>query len=208
MNPSPYLLRFSGRASQKWTWPSTTKYLRPFFSYIPLLSLRLLDRLKVEADVLGRVLRVGEQQRPVVEVNHTPVVGAHDLLEVVLSEVGPAEGVRDLLVVEVDLADAVDADHGGQLHDGDAILVAHDAGHHVADLVVHQRDARLVRRGAVRSKRRHAEASFGVSSPRSPTRPSKRTRERSKESSKRTTFSDSWDQMGWSRRAASTALGV
>src|SRR3954471_3960187 len=136
MNPSPYLLRFSGRASQKWTWPSTTKYLRPFFSYIPLLSLRLLDRLEVEADVLGRVLRVGEQERPVVEVNHTPVVGGHDLLEVVLAEVGPPERVGDLLVVEVDLADAVHADHRGQLRDEDTLLLAHDAGDHVADLVV------------------------------------------------------------------------
>src|SRR5690242_269015 len=167
MKPSPYLLRFSGRASQKWTCSSTTKYLRPFFSYIPLLSLRLLDRPQVEADVLGRVLGVGEQERPLVEVNHTPVVGAHDLLEVVLSEVGPAEGVRDLLVVEVDLADAVDADHGRELGDRDPLLLAHHAGDHVADLVVHERHARLVRRGAVDGERAHAVASFGVSSPRS-----------------------------------------
>src|SRR5215208_6653241 len=43
MKPSPYLLAwFSGLASQKWTCPSTTKYLRPFFSYIspPIVSSR------------------------------------------------------------------------------------------------------------------------------------------------------------------------
>src|SRR5215217_8185396 len=33
MNPSPYLLRFSGLASQLWTCPSTTKYFSPSFSY-------------------------------------------------------------------------------------------------------------------------------------------------------------------------------
>src|ERR687893_3308583 len=33
MNPSPYLLRFSGPAFQKWTCPSTTKYFSPSFSY-------------------------------------------------------------------------------------------------------------------------------------------------------------------------------
>src|SRR3954447_18535296 len=35
MKPSPYLLAwFSGLASQKWTCPSTTKYLRPLLSYM------------------------------------------------------------------------------------------------------------------------------------------------------------------------------
>src|ERR671910_3860942 len=38
MNPSPYLLRFSGLASQKWTCPSTTKYFSPSFSYKALSS--------------------------------------------------------------------------------------------------------------------------------------------------------------------------
>src|SRR3954453_24138331 len=115
MNPSPYLLRFSGRASQKGGCPSTTKYWRPSFSYMQLL---LLDRLEVEVDVLGCVLRVGEQQHAIVEHHHTPVVGAHDLLEVVVAEVVPAERFRDLLVVEVDLVHAVNTDHGRQLRDG------------------------------------------------------------------------------------------
>jgi hypothetical protein len=35
MKPSPYLfLVFSSLASQKWVWPSTTKYRSPSFSYI------------------------------------------------------------------------------------------------------------------------------------------------------------------------------
>src|ERR687885_56301 len=34
MNPSPYLLRLSGPASQRWMCPSTTKYFSPSFSYI------------------------------------------------------------------------------------------------------------------------------------------------------------------------------
>src|SRR5215210_5794452 len=38
MNPSPYLLRFSGLASQWWTCPSTTKYFSPSFSYTALSS--------------------------------------------------------------------------------------------------------------------------------------------------------------------------
>src|SRR3954462_9878985 len=104
--------QFSGLASQKWRWLSKTKYFSPSFSYIWLL---LLDRLQVEPDVLGGVLRVGEQQHSVVEHHHTPVVRGHDLFEVVVAEVVPAERLGDLGVVEVDLADAVDADHRRQL---------------------------------------------------------------------------------------------
>src|SRR3954453_11403411 len=186
MNPSPYLLRFSGRASQKGGCPSTTKYWRPSFSYMHRL---LLDRLEVEVDVLGCVLRVGEQQHAIVEHNHTPVVGAHDLLEVVVAEVLPAQRLRDLLVVEVDLVDAVDADHRRQLGDDDVLLVAHDVGDDVADLVVHQRHARLVGGRVVRSELGHAATSVGAPRPSAPVTSVKRPRERSKESSNRTTFS-------------------
>jgi hypothetical protein len=42
-------------------------------------------------------------------------VGRHDLLEVVVAEIGPAERLGDLLVIEVELARAVDADHRRQL---------------------------------------------------------------------------------------------
>jgi hypothetical protein len=64
--------------------------------------------LEVEVDVLGGVLRIGEHHDAIVEDNHTPVVRGHDLFEVVVAEVLPAERLRDLLVVEVDLVDAVD----------------------------------------------------------------------------------------------------
>src|SRR3954451_16223775 len=134
--------QFAGLASQKCRWLSKMKYFSPFFSYMQDL---LLNRREVEVDVLGRVLRVGEQQHAIVEHDHTPVVGAHDLLEVVVAEVVPAQGLRDLLVVEVDLVLAVDADHRRQLGDGDVGLAAHDLGDDVADLVVHQGHAGHVR---------------------------------------------------------------
>src|ERR671921_2002769 len=115
MNPSPHLLRFSGLAFQKCVCPSTTKYCSPSFSYMGLPSPRwLLDRLQVEPEVLGGVLGVGEQQHPIVTDDHTPIVGAHDLLEVVVAEVVPPERLGKLLVVEVHLPDPVDADHRGQ----------------------------------------------------------------------------------------------
>src|SRR3954453_23302475 len=90
--------QFSGLASQKCRWLSTMKYFSPSFSYTSGLP----DHFEVEADVLGRVLGVREHQDPVVEHHHAAVVRRHDLLEVVLPEVGPAEGVGDLLEVEVD----------------------------------------------------------------------------------------------------------
>ena len=85
------------------------------------------DGLEVEVDVLGRVLGVGEHDRPVVEVDHPPVVGGHVLLE--LGGVEPAlllaEGlVVDIGVDEVDPADGVDADHRRQVRDGDVVLAA------------------------------------------------------------------------------------
>src|SRR4051795_5091491 len=150
------LTQFSGDASQKCRWLSKMKYFSPSDSYMQLL---LLNGLEVEVDVLGRVLRVGEQQHAIVEHNHTPVVRAHDLLEVVVAEVLPAERLRDLLVVEVDPVDAVDADHRRQLGDDDVLLALHHRSDHVADLVVHQRHARPVRRGAVRSELGHAATS-------------------------------------------------
>ena len=107
----------------------------------------------------------------IVEDNHTPVVGAHDLFEVVVAEVLPAERLRDLLVVEVDLVDAVDADHRGQLGDRDVLLAAHHVGDDVADLVVHQRHAGPVGgRADPTVNCAHAVTSFGVSRPRSPSR--------------------------------------
>src|ERR1700761_5571942 len=105
MKPSPKRLRFSGRASQNAIWPSTMKYRSPLCSYMALL-----DRPQVEADVLGRVLRVREQQDAVVEHDHPAVVRRHDLLEVVVAEVVPAQCLGDLGEVEFDLVLAAEAD--------------------------------------------------------------------------------------------------
>ena len=150
---------------------------------------------------------LANMQHPVVEDDHTPVVGRHDLLEVVVAEVVPAERLGDLLVVEVDLVDAVDADHRRQLADRDVVLAAHHVGDHVADLVVHQRHAGPVGRRAVRLRTAVMPCtSFGVSRPMSASRSSKRACERSKESSKRTTFSDGCDQIGCRLRAAVDGL--
>src|SRR3984893_9768416 len=102
------------------------------------------DRLEIEAEVLGRVLRVREEEDPVVQHHHAAVVRGHHLLEVVSAEL-PAEGLAKLVEVEVDLADAVDADHRGELADRDPLLAGHDVGDGVAALVVHQGHAGLVR---------------------------------------------------------------
>src|ERR1700754_4958403 len=56
---------------------------------------------EVEADVLGGVLRAGEEDRLVVEVHHAPVVRRADLLEDRSVEV-LTEGFRELVVVEVE----------------------------------------------------------------------------------------------------------
>src|SRR5882757_4239615 len=123
MKPSPNRLRFSGRASQKAMCESTMKYCSPSFSY--MVPSPRLEGLEVEAEVLGRVLRIGEEQDAVVEYDHAAVVRRHDLLEVVLAELVPAQGLGDLGEVEIDLAFAVDADHRRQVLDGDAGLAVH-----------------------------------------------------------------------------------
>src|SRR5207302_891469 len=128
MKPLPYLLAwFSGLPSQKWIWPSTMKYRSPSFSYtsgLPSLS----DRLKIEAEVLGGVLGVGEKQGAVVEVDHAPVVGGHDLFEVGLGELAlsVAQGLADLVEVELHAAPGVDPDHRQELGDRDVGLGPHD----------------------------------------------------------------------------------
>src|ERR1700726_2439232 len=108
MKPLPYLLAwFSGLPSQKWIWPSTMKYRSPSFSYTlgtPFSQKVLSDGLKVEAEILGGVLRVGEEQGAVVEIDHAPVVGGDDLLEVGLGEFAlpVAQSLAELVEVELD----------------------------------------------------------------------------------------------------------
>src|SRR3954471_3623843 len=173
-------------------------------------------RAEVEAQVLGRVLGVGEHDRPVVLVHHPAVVGRHALLEVGRGERTRllAERLGELVVDEVRPVLAVDADHRRQVGDPDAGLVLHDLGDDVPHLVVHQRDAGAVRGGLVdraelgRSRGGHWASSLGVSRPRSVTIPAKRFLARSRESSKRGGRASGCDHSGCSVRAAPSARGT
>src|SRR4051812_48379977 len=76
--------QLSGPAFQKCMWLSTTKYFSPFFSYT---TTPLLGNGQVEPKVFGGVLGIGDQDRPVVGVDHAAVVRRHVLLELGLVEV-------------------------------------------------------------------------------------------------------------------------
>src|SRR5690242_1749826 len=142
--------QLSGPAFHMCMWLSTTKYFSSFFSYTEATPLSA-GCGQVEADVLGGVLGVGEHDRPVVEVNHAPVVGRHVLLELGLVEVPGllAERFGDVVVDEVHPVDRVDPDHRRQVRHGDVVLTGHHLSDNRADLVVHQRHAALVGRGVV-----------------------------------------------------------
>src|ERR1700761_8601776 len=174
---------------------------------------------EVEADVLGRVLRVGEHDGPVVEVDHAAVVGRHVLLELGRVEEAwlLAEGLGDLVVDDVHPADRVDADHGRHCPHGHVRLGPHDLGDDGADLVVHQREAALVGGGVVRLERRlgglepwrgHSASSFGTSRCRSVTMPENRLLTASRLSSNLGGFMSVCDHRGCSLRAASMARGT
>src|SRR5450755_3776385 len=190
-----------------WRWLSTMKYFSPFRSYITLLY--LAARLQIEANVLRCILGVGEHDDLVVEHDHAPVVGRHDLLEIVVAEILPAQRFGALLVVDLELAGAVDADHGGQHLDGDVLLAAHDLSHHVADLIVHQGDAGAIGDRAVRLEAivSHQSSSF-ESMLKSERISSKRFCACSSDSSNRMTFSPGCDQIGCIARPASRLLGI
>src|SRR5216683_2002558 len=108
-------------------WPSTTKYFSPFVRTRCLLAgwvecfltaatstpgLRRY-RGQVEAEVIGRVLGVGEHDRAVIGVDHPAVVGGHVFLELGLVEGAGllAQCLGDLVVDDVHPADRVDPDH-------------------------------------------------------------------------------------------------
>src|SRR5262249_56593657 len=94
-------------------------------------------------------------------------------------------------------------------------LRPHDHGDHRSDLVVHEREAALVGRGAVgleRALRRlelgHCANSFGTSRLSADTIPLKRLLAASRPSSKRGGFASGCDHSGWSTRAALMARGT
>src|SRR6266704_1672210 len=103
-------------------WLSTTKYFSPSFSYTvpPCWRIRpaptWLRRCgrQVKAQILRGILRVGEEQRPVVQVDHPAVVRRHVLLELGgVEEAGfLAESLGDLVVVDLHVPGAVHAHHG------------------------------------------------------------------------------------------------
>src|SRR3954463_15653106 len=175
-----------------------------------------LQGLEVEAEVLGGVLRVGEHDRAVVLVDHAAVVGGHALLEVGGAErpLLLAERLGQFVVDEIHPVVGVDADHRGQVGHPDAVVLLHDLGDHVPDLVVHQGDAaqvgrRLVHRaesGAGRGG--HWFSSLGASRPRSERIPANRCLAWSSESSKRGGRASGCDHSGCSVRAAPRQRGT
>src|ERR1700751_4418872 len=171
---------------------------------------------QIEAGVLGPLLRVGEHDGAVVEVDHAAVVGRHVLLELGrVEEAGLlAEGLGDLVVDDVHPPDGVDPHHGWQGGHGHVRLGRHDRGDHFADLVVHQREAAPARRGVVRLERGrcglellcgHWASSFGTSRCRSVTMPENRLLAASRPSSNLGGFMSVCDHSGCSLRAASMA---
>src|SRR6476620_9398892 len=120
------------------------KYELPSFWYMGILiplgcAVSGLLYGEVETDVLGGVLRVGEEQGAVVEVNHAPVVGGADLLEERTVEF-LTEGIGDFGVVEVEHPLTVDTNHRRVFGELDALLGAHHVGDDTTHRSVHQRD--------------------------------------------------------------------
>src|ERR1700737_4266686 len=68
---------------------------------VHICLLCLAESLQVEADVLRCVLGVGEHDDAIVEHSHPPVMGGHDLLEIVIAEVLPAQCLGALVVVDL-----------------------------------------------------------------------------------------------------------
>src|SRR4051812_45774547 len=194
-------------------WLSTMKYFSPSLAYTSAPC------GQVESDVLGGVLGIGEHDRPVVLVDHPAVVGGHRLLELGrVEEAGLlAQRLGDLVVDEVHPAGRVDAHHGRQPGHRDVRLALHDLGDDLADLVVHEREAALVRRRVVGLERAgcglellrgHALSSFGVSRLMSARMPAKRLLAASRPSSKRGGSASGWDHSGCIARAAAMARGT
>src|SRR5690349_8079487 len=178
---------------------------------------RLRPRGQVEAEVFGRILRVGEHDRLVVVVDHAAVVGGHVLLELGRVEVARliTERLGDLVVVDLEHARAVDADHRGQIGHLDVVLLGQDLGDDRPDLVVHQREPGHVRGGVVGLERAlgglergHWPSSFGASRLTSLRMPANRFLAASSESSKRGGLASGCDHSGCSVRAAAMVRPV
>src|SRR5258708_31524259 len=206
-------------------WPSTTKYFSPFFWYTmppcrPIrcspTSLRRSGR-QVRAEIVRGVLGVGDEDCPVVGVDHPAVVRGHVLLEFRLVEIAGilAQGLGDLVVDDLHPPGRVDADHRWQRHHPHVRLGGHDLRYDLAYLVVHQREAAPAGRGAVGLERAlgglergHWASSFVASRLSAVTIPVKRLLAASRPSSKRGGLASGCDHTGWSVRAAEIARGT
>src|SRR5215470_19612009 len=210
-------------------WPSTTKYFSPFFSYTPPPGSYVAGRVQyltyllrrcgrqVKAQIVGGVLRVGDEDRPVVRVDHPAVVSGHVLLELGLVEVAGilAQSLGDLVVDDVHPPDRVDADHRWQRHHPHVRLGGHDLRHDLAYLIVHQREPAPAGCGAVGLKRAlgglergHWASSFGTSRLSADRIPANRLLAASMPSSKRGGLASGCDHSGCSVRPAAIARGV
>src|SRR5258708_2086974 len=208
-------------------WPSTTKYFSPFFSYTlspdvlaesraSPTSLRRCGR-EVKAEIVRGVLRVGDEDSPVVGVDHPAVVGGHVLLELGLVERAGllTQGLGDLVVDDLHGPDRVDADHRWQRHHPHVRLGGHDLRYDLAYLVVHQREAAPAGRGAVGLERAlgglecgHWASSFGASRLIAVTIPVKRLCAASRPSSQRGGFVSGLCHTRWNARAAEIPRGT
>src|SRR4029453_12059478 len=222
--------QFSGLASQKCMWVSTTKYFSPFFSYICFLLSSVcparFDRLalgggprrQIESEEVRRVFGIGEHDRPVVLVDHAAVVGRHVLLELVGVECALlAEGFVNLGVDDVHTIRRIDSDHRGEVHHGDVRLGLHHLCDNGPHLVVHQGESAPVRCGVVGlewARDRcfqvggHRVNSFGSPRPSWDSMPLNRDLALSRPPSKRGGLHSGWDHSGWSVRAAEMARGT
>src|SRR5882757_1210765 len=143
-------------------------------------------------------------------MHHPPVMGGHDLLEVVQVELG-AECIGDLAEIEGKDVVPVHADHRRELGDRDVGFARHHFGDDVAVLVVHQGDAAHVRRpdrGAELHFRTHQEISLGWSRSRSDNTLRSPALAASKDSANGTVRSWGCDQIGWSSRTAAMLSGT
>src|SRR5215472_9669263 len=162
---------------------------------------------QVKAQIVGGVLRVGDEDSPVVGVDHPAVVRGHVLLELGLVEVAGilAEGLGDLVVDDVHPPDRVDADHRWQRHHPHVRLGGHHLRHDLAYLVVHQREPAPAGCGAVGLERAlgglergHWASSFGTSRLSADRIPANRLLAASRPSSKRGGLASGCDHSGWS----------
>src|SRR5258708_16020980 len=199
-------------------WPSPAKYFSPFFWYTmppcrpsqcSPTSLRRSGR-QVKAEIVRGVLRVGDEDCPVVGVDHPAVVRGHVFLELRLIEIAGilAQGLGDLVVDDLHTPGRVDADHRWQRHHPHVRLGGHDLRYDLAYLAVHHGQPASAGCGVVRLERalgglepRYWASSFGTSGLSADRIPANRLLAASRPSSKRGGLASGCAHSGWGVRA-------